>query len=178
MSLLHLRMFFFASLFEIDELVLEEIFFSVVLLLFCYFLHMKKGMILHYLKLNSFCMQIHCAKFGWIDPVLLGKKTFKFCQYNFVILFLSPFVKGLSTSSEQSWTPFIQGFLCVVCLKLTNWFWRKRWKCELFTDSWMDGQTDDRTTGDQKRSLELSVQVSSKLMFWIISLKSFIESYS
>ena len=43
-----------------------------------------------------------------------------------------------------------------------NWpsgFWRRRWKCVKFTD----GQTDrQRTTGDQKSSLELSCQVSLK----------------
>ena len=53
--------------------------------------------------------------------------------------------------------------LCQVLLKVAQWFWRKRWKCEKFTNRQMDRdiqtdrQTDRRqTTGDQKSSLELS----------------------
>ena len=57
--------------------------------------------------------------------------------------------------------------LCQVWLKLVQRFWRRRWKCEKFTDGRtderMDRRTDRRrTTGDQESSLKLSAQVSYK----------------
>ena len=48
------------------------------------------------------------------------------------------------------WTnvhPLLKDALCQVCLKLAQWFWRKRWKCEKFTDI--------QTTDNQKSLLEL-----------------------
>ena len=42
--------------------------------------------------------------------------------------------------------------LCKVWLKLVEWFGRRKWTCEKFTDR--------RTTCDQKSSLELSAQLS------------------
>ena len=40
---------------------------------------------------------------------------------------------------------FVKSSLCQVWLKLAQWFWKRRWKCEKFTDE----QTDrGRTTGD------------------------------
>ena len=57
----------------------------------------------------------------------------------------------------KTWVPINQECfnLCQVWLKLVQWFWRRRWKCEKFTDR--------RTTRDQISSLELSVQVSWKV---------------
>ena len=45
---------------------------------------------------------------------------------------------------------------CQVCLKLAHCLWRRRWKCEKFTDR----QTDRHTTGDQNCLLELSAQAN------------------
>ena len=53
-------------------------------------------------------------------------------------------------------SPSHRDTLCQVWLILAQWFWRRRWKCEKFTDR----QTDTWTIGDQKSSLELSAQVS------------------
>ena len=33
--------------------------------------------------------------------------------------------------------------LCQVLLKLVRWFWRRRWKCQKFSDWQTNGQTDD-----------------------------------
>ena len=47
-------------------------------------------------------------------------------------------------------------------VEMAQWFLRKRWKCEKFTDRWMDRRTDGQTTGDQISSLELKAQLSLK----------------
>ena len=52
--------------------------------------------------------------------------------------------------------------LCQFWLKLAMWFWRSR-KCEQFTN----GETDRRTTGDQKAHLSLQLdKQSSTLCFF------------
>ena len=40
--------------------------------------------------------------------------------------------------------------LCQVWLKSAQWFWRRRWKCEKFTNIRTDRQTDDRQQGIRK----------------------------
>ena len=59
-------------------------------------------------------------------------------------------------------SPSPKDALCQIWLKLAQWFLRRSRKEEEFTDKRMDGQTDGRTTVDQKSSLELSAQVSLK----------------
>ena len=55
--------------------------------------------------------------------------------------------------------------LCQVWLKLAQWFWRRRWKCEKFTDRRTDGRTygrTDRQTDDGRqviRKAHLSFQL-------------------
>ena len=80
-----------------------------------------------------------------------------------------PFEKSGALHLIKIESPSPKDALCQVWLKLAQWFWRRRWKCEKFTDRQTDGRTDgwtdrrtDRrwTTGDQKSSLELSAQVS------------------
>ena len=81
---------------------------------------------------------------------------------NFVNVFLLfrnylPLEKGMTLHFNKLESPSPKDALCQVWLKLVQWFWRRQWKCEKFTD----GRTDRRrTTGDQKSSLELSAQVS------------------
>ena len=49
--------------------------------------------------------------------------------------------------------------LCQNWAKLSQWFWSRRWKCEMLTDR----QTNRRrTTGDQKYSLKRTVQMILK----------------
>jgi hypothetical protein len=87
-----------------------------------------------------------------IGLLVLEKKIFKSCQCIFTV-FLLTLGDGQSPSFEQFRISSPKDDLCQVWLKLAQWFWRSR-KCKSF-------QTDRRrTTGDQKRSLELSAQVS------------------
>ena len=41
-------------------------------------------------------------------------------------------------------SPSLKDALCQVWLKLAHWFWRRRWKCEKFTDRQTDGRTTDK----------------------------------
>ena len=44
-----------------------------------------------------------------LGPVVLEKKFFKSCQFNFIISQLSPLWEGFGPSFEQTWIPFTQG---------------------------------------------------------------------
>jgi hypothetical protein len=74
-------------------------------------------------------------------------------QCIFTLLLLSPLGLGCSRSFVQFRIPSPKKYLCQVSLKLAQWFGRRSRKCKsLQTDRQTDGQ---RTTGDQKSSLEL-----------------------
>ena len=47
-----------------------------------------------------------------------------------------------SLTSKDAW--------CQGWLKLAEWFLRRRWKCEKFTDGRTDGRTDRQTTDDRR----------------------------
>ena len=67
-----------------------------------------------------------------------------------------PLEKDVAVDLNIFESPSPKDSLCQVWLKMAQWFLRRRWKCEKFTD----GQTErQRTTGDQKSSLELIAQV-------------------
>jgi hypothetical protein len=93
-----------------------------------------------------------------IGPLVLENRIFVL----FTLLLLFPLGKGQFPSFEQFRTPAPKDHLCQVWLKLAQRFWKRSRKCKsLQTDGQTDGKTDGRQTkGDQKSSLELSVQVS------------------
>ena len=71
-----------------------------------------------------------------------------------------PLEKGGALHYNKLEFPSPKDASCQVWLKLTQWFWRRKWKCEKFTDRRTDRQTDGRTdrrrtTGDQRSSFEL-----------------------
>ena len=84
--------------------------------------------------LNPIQPRMHCAKFGWNLPSSSGEKEFYISSMYFhYFVIISPW-KRASPSFEQIWIINIQGCPCAkFWLKLTEWFWRKRWKCEKFT---------------------------------------------
>ena len=87
------------------------------------------------------------------QTLVLEKKILKFpkCVFSLFRYYL-PLEKSGALHLNKLDSPSPKDALCQVWLKLAQWFWRRRCKCEKFTDR--------RTTGDQKRSLELSAQVS------------------
>ena len=89
--------------------------------------------------------------------------------FNFVNVFSPfrnylPFEMGVALYLNKIDSPSPKDALCQVCLKLAQWFWRRRWKCEKFTDRRTNGQMDWRATGYQKISLELSTLMSLKIL--------------
>ena len=113
-------------------------------------------------NMNPLQPRMLCAKFGWNWPSGFGEEVFLISSVYFSLFrnYL-PLEKGRALHFNKLESPSPKNALCQVWLKLAQWFWRRRWKCEKFTDRQTDRRTDGRrTTGDQKSSLELSAQVS------------------
>ena len=68
-----------------------------------------------------------------IGPVVLEKKIFKFLQCIFQFSNYLPLEKGVALHLNRLEFSLPKDALCQVWLKLTQWFWGKRWKCEKFT---------------------------------------------
>ena len=86
--------------------------------------------------------------------------------FNFVNVFslfrnYLPLEKGGALHLNKQESPSPKDALCQVWLKLDQWFWRRRWKCEKFTDGRTDGRTDRRTDDGRKviRKAHLSFQL-------------------
>ena len=109
-------------------------------------------------NLNNLQKRMVCAKFGWNWPSGSGEEDF-LIFVNVFSLFRNylPLEKDRALRLNKFESPSPKDALCQIWLKLAQWFWRRRWNGEKFTDGRTDGQTDRRwTTGDQKSSLELS----------------------
>ena len=108
-------------------------------------------------NLNPLHPGILCAKFGWNRPSGSGE------DFNLFLLFPNylPFGKGVALHLNKLKCPSPRDTLCQVWLKLAQWFWRRRWKCEQFTDRQTDGQTDGETDDGRQviRKAHLSFQL-------------------
>ena len=118
-------------------------------------------MALHLIKLNPFTQ-------GWFVPSLFEnggfflEEDFKSCQCNLAILQLSPLGKGRALYLNKLESPSPRDTLWQVWLKLAQWFWRRRWKCEKFTDRRTDGQTDDGRQVIRKAHLSFQLRWAKK----------------
>ena len=86
--------------------------------------------------------------------------------FNFVNVFslfrnYLPLEKGGALHLNKLESPSPKDALCQVWLKLAQWFWRRRWKCEKFTDGQTDGRTDRQTDDGRQviRKAHLSFQL-------------------
>ena len=87
-----------------------------------------------------------------IHPVVLEKRIFKFrlCIFCYFVI-ISPWKWAWLFILKKNWISSPKDALCKVSLKWAKWFFRRRWKCEKFTDGqtdggmgrWTDGQTDN-----------------------------------
>ena len=113
-------------------------------------------------NLNLLHPRILCTKFGWNWPSGSGEEDF-FNFINLFLLFLNylPLEKGGALYLNKLEFPSPKDTLCQVWLKLAQWFWRRRWKCEKFTDRQTDGQTDGQTDDGRQviRKAHLSFQL-------------------
>ena len=83
-------------------------------------------------NLNPLHLRMLCAKFGWNWPSGSGE-DFKICQWISQFRNYLPLEKGGAHHLNKFEFSSPKDALCQVWLKLGQWFWRRRWKCEKFT---------------------------------------------
>ena len=101
--------------------------------LFRNYLPLEKGGTFYLNKLESpppkdaLCqVSLKLAQWFW-------RRFFLFRQYIFVILNYLHLEKGGPLHLNKLKSPLPKDNLCQVWLRLTQWFWKKRWNCEKFT---------------------------------------------
>ena len=145
----------------------EEDFFNFinVFSLFRNYLLLEKGGALHLNKLefpspkDALCqVWLKLAQWFW------RKRFFNFVNVFSLFRNYLPLEKGGALHLNKLESPPPKDVLCQVWLKLAQWFWRRRWKCEKFTDRQTDGRTNgrtDRQTPDDRWSEKLTWAFSS-----------------
>ena len=113
---------------------------------------MKIELFFIWTNLNPLHQSMHCAKFGLNWPS--GSEDNRFSLFlNYLSL-----EKGRALHLNKLEFPSPKDALCQVWLKLTQWFWRRRWKCEKFT-------TMPTTTTDNGQILIRKAHLSLQLMW-------------
>ena len=69
-----------------------------------------------------------------IGSVVLENKIFKYFYIILLFRYYLPLEKGVALHLNKFEFPPPKDALCKVWLKLAQWFWRRSWKCEKFTD--------------------------------------------
>ena len=97
-------------------------------------------------NLNPLHLRILCATFrpNWLS--CSGEEVRNFLNVFSLFRNYLPFEMGGPFIWEKIESPSPKDALCQIWLKLAQWFWRRRWKCEKFTDR---QTTDDR--GSEKK---------------------------
>ena len=97
------------------------------------YLPLEKGGAVHLNKLEFPSPKDDCANFGWNLPSGSGEENFKNLWIYFrFFLIISPW-KRVRPFIWTNLNPLHPRTLCQVLLKMAQWFWRRRWKCEKFT---------------------------------------------
>ena len=106
---------------------------------------LKKMVPLIWRNLKTLHLRMHCAKFGGIGPVVLEKKIVLHCVNVFsLIRKYIHLEKGGAFHLNKLVFPSPKHALFQVWLKLVQWFWRRRWKCEeKFTSTSTTTTTDN-----------------------------------
>ena len=73
-----------------------------------------------------------------IGSVVLRRRFFNFVNVFSLFRNYLPLEKGGAHYLNKLESPSPKDALCQVWLKLAQWFWRRRWKCEKFTDGLTD----------------------------------------
>ena len=105
-----------------------------------------------------------CAKFGWNWPSGSGEEDF----LDFINVFLLignylPLEKGGSFHLNKLESPSLKEALCQIWLKLAQWFWRRRWKCEKLTTT---TKTTTATTTTTTTTTTDKGQIWSEKLTW------------
>ena len=113
---------------------------------------------------NPFYSRMICAKFGWNWLSGFLRRRFLnfvnvFSQFrNYLLL-----GKGGALHFNKFETPSPNDALCQVWLKLAQWFWRRRWKCEKFTTTTTTTMTTTTTTMNNGQILIRKPHLSLRL---------------
>ena len=108
-----------------------------VFLLFCHNLPLEKSMALPWNKLES---PSHKDALCYIRLKLAGRLWRRFLKF----VIVSPWKWVLHLIKlDQTWIPITQRHFVPVWLKLAQWFWRRKRKCEKFTDRQRDNRRSE-----------------------------------
>ena len=106
---------------------------------FCYYLSLEKGGVLHLNKLefpspkNALC-QVWLKLAQW-----LWRRSLNFVNIFSLFHNYLPLKMGVALHLNKLESPSSEDALCQFYFKLVLWFWRRRWKCEKFTERHTDG---------------------------------------
>ena len=121
----------------------------------------KRAGLFIWTNLNPLHQRMLCVKFCWNRLSGSGEKDFLISSMYFSFFVI---ISPLKRASSFFWTNlnslYQRMFLCQVWLKLAQWLWRRKWKCEKFTDGRTNRQTD-RLTTDERWSEKLTWAFSS-----------------
>ena len=95
-------------------------------------------------SLSSLHTRMLCAKFNWNWPCGSVEKDFLIKSIYIFAYFFLPLEKGVAHHLNKLKFPLSNDVLFQVRLKSVLWFWRRRWKCEKFSDRRMDVRTNGR----------------------------------
>ena len=135
---------------------------------------MKIELFFIWTNLNPLHQRMHCAKFGLNWPS--GSEDNRFSLFlNYLSL-----EKGRALHLNKLEFPSPKDALCQVWLKLTQWFWRRRWKCEKLRQCQQQRRTTDKFWSEKltwafcscelKRSKNISKQLYIlKFLLYMVS---------
>ena len=123
------------------------------------------------INLNPFHHKMIYAKFAWNWPSSYGEEDLLisliyFCYF----IIISPWKRA----GPFIWAILNPFHLRMICAKFgcnwAQWFWRRRWKCEKFTDRRSDGWTTDNRLSEKFHwacsSGELKKNIDQKCSSW------------
>ena len=108
-----------------------------------------------WIPLTKGCFVLRLVEIG---SVVLEKKIFNFNMFFYYFVIISPWKRGGALHLNKLESPSPKDALCQVWLKLAQWFWRRRWKCEKFTTT-----TTTTTTTDNGQILIRKAHLSFRL---------------
>ena len=99
---------------------------------------------------------------GWNWPSGSGEKILKFTTMYFCYFIIFSLWKRAWPFIWRNGFPLAKDASCQVWLKLAQWFWRRRWKCEKFTDRLTDDRQSEKLASTF-RSDELKILPNRKM---------------
>ena len=108
---------------------------------------------------------------NWKWPGTLEKKIFKFVQAFLLFRYYLHLYKDRALHLNKLESPSPKKVLCQVWLNFAQWFWRRRWKCEKFTDRWTNSKTDkgkDDRQAIRKAQLRFQLKIQSLWYFYLM----------